>query len=126
MTRYLMRRLLQAVPTFLGITLITFIVIKLAPGDPVLQMTFDPKIKAETREKIRQGLGLDKPIAVQYIIWLTGNDWLNWFGEETEDRYISPRACSALTLASPIFPSGQQQRSCLSVCQPRSNSISCL
>lgn len=89
MTRYLLRRLLQAIPTFLGITLITFIVIKLAPGDPVLQMTFDPKIKAETREKIRKGLGLDKPIAVQYIIWLTGNDWLNWFGEETEDRYIT-------------------------------------
>ena len=89
MTRYLLRRLLQAIPTFLGITLITFIVIKLAPGDPVLQMTFDPKIKAETREKIRKGLGLDKPIALQYIIWLTGNDWLNWFGEETEDRYIT-------------------------------------
>jgi peptide/nickel transport system permease protein len=84
-----MRRLLQAIPTFLGITLITFIVIKLAPGDPVLQMTFDPKIKAATREKIRKGLGLDKPIAVQYVIWLTGNDWLSWFGEETEERYIT-------------------------------------
>jgi peptide/nickel transport system permease protein len=89
MTRYFVRRLLQAIPTFLGITLITFIVIKLAPGDPVLQMTFDPKIKAETRDKIRKGLGLDKPIAVQYIIWLTGNDWLSWFGEETEDRYVT-------------------------------------
>lgn len=89
MTRYLIRRLLQAIPTFLGITLITFIVIKLAPGDPVMQMTFDPKIKAETREKIRQGLGLDKPIIVQYIIWLTGNDWLSWFGEQVEDKYIT-------------------------------------
>ncbi len=89
MTRYLIRRLLQAIPTFLGITLITFVVIKLAPGDPVMQMTFDPKIKAETRDKIRRGLGLDKPIIVQYVIWLTGNDWLNWFGEQTEDRYIT-------------------------------------
>jgi peptide/nickel transport system permease protein len=89
MTRYLVRRLLQAIPTFIGITMITFVVIKLAPGDPVMQMTFDPKIKPETREKIRRGLGLDKPIAVQYLIWLTGNDWLQWFGQETEERYIT-------------------------------------
>jgi peptide/nickel transport system permease protein len=34
-------------------------------------------------------LGLDKPIAVQYIIWLTGNDWLQCFGEETEEQYIT-------------------------------------
>ncbi len=89
MTRYLARRLLQAIPTFIGITLITFIVIKLAPGDPVMQMTFDPKIKAATRDKIRKGLGLDKPIVVQYIIWLTGNDWLNWFGDDTDDKYMT-------------------------------------
>jgi peptide/nickel transport system permease protein len=89
MTRYLIRRLLQAIPTFIGITLITFVVIKFAPGDPVMQMTFDPKIKAETRDKIRKGLGLDKPIYLQYIIWLFGNDWMQAFGEEVEDRYIT-------------------------------------
>ena len=49
MTRYLIRRLLQAIPTFIGVTLITFFIIKLAPGDPVSQMTFDLKIKPETR-----------------------------------------------------------------------------
>jgi peptide/nickel transport system permease protein len=89
MTRYLVRRLLQAIPTFLGITLITFIVIKVAPGDPVMQMTFDPNIKPETREKLRHGLGLDKPIIVQYIIWLTGNDWMKALGMDVEDRFIT-------------------------------------
>jgi peptide/nickel transport system permease protein len=90
MTRYLARRLLQAIPTFLGITLITFVVIKLAPGDPVMQMTFDPSIKAETRDKIRRQLGLDKPIIVQYIIWLTGNDWMQAAGiMDVEERYIT-------------------------------------
>lgn len=89
MTRYLVRRLLQAIPTFLGITLITFVVIKLAPGDPVMQMTFDPSIKAETRDKIRRQLGLDKPIIVQYIIWLTGNDWMQAFGMEVEERFVT-------------------------------------
>lgn len=90
MTRYLIRRLLQAIPTFLGITLITFVVIKLAPGDPVMQMTFDPTIKAETREKMRRDMGLDKPIIVQYIIWLTGNDWMQATGiMEVEERFIT-------------------------------------
>jgi peptide/nickel transport system permease protein len=65
-------------------------VIKAAPGDPVMQMTFDPKVKAETRQKIREGLGLDKPVVVQYAIWLFGNDWLqNFGGEAVEDRYIT-------------------------------------
>jgi peptide/nickel transport system permease protein len=89
MTRYVVRRLLQAIPTFLGITLITFVVIKVAPGDPVMQMTFDPKIKAETREKMRKQLGLDKPIGVQYAIWLLGNDWMKWLGEEVDDRALT-------------------------------------
>lgn len=89
MTRYLIRRLLQAIPTFLGVTLITFVVIRLAPGDPVMQLTFDPKIKAETREKMRRQLGLDKPLAVQYVYWLVGNDWLTWFGEEVEERALT-------------------------------------
>jgi peptide/nickel transport system permease protein len=88
-SRYLIRRFLQAIPTFLGITLITFAIIKLAPGDPVMQMTFDPKIKAETREKMRHQLGLDKPVPIQYIIWLTGNDWLRWFGQEVDDNAIT-------------------------------------
>jgi peptide/nickel transport system permease protein len=89
MTRYLIRRVLQAIPTFLGVTLITFVIIKLAPGDPVMQMTFDPKIKPETREKIRHQLGLDRPIAVQYLVWLVGNDWMQYLGEEVDERALT-------------------------------------
>jgi len=88
MTRYLIRRVLQAIPTFLGITIITFVIIKLAPGDPVMQMTFNPRIKAETREKIRHQLGLDQPIVVQYVIWLVGNDWMQWFGTEVDESAL--------------------------------------
>ena len=89
MTRYLIRRILQAVPTFLGVTMITFVIIKLAPGDPVMQMTFDPRIKAETREQMRRQLGLDKPVVVQYLIWLAGNDWMQWFGEEVHEKALT-------------------------------------
>jgi peptide/nickel transport system permease protein len=89
MVRYLTRRILQAIPTFLGITLLTFVIIKLAPGDPVLQMTFNPRIKVETREKIRRQLGLDKPIYVQYVIWLLGNDWMQEFGYEIDEKALT-------------------------------------
>ena len=89
MTRYLIRRVLQAIPTFIGITLITFVVIKLAPGDPVLQMTFNPRIKPETRAKMRRQLGLDKPVAVQYAIWLLGNDWMQALGQEVDERALT-------------------------------------
>jgi peptide/nickel transport system permease protein len=89
MTRYLIRRLLQAIPTFLGVTLITFVIIKAAPGDPVMQMTFDPNIKPETREKMRHQLGLDRPVWVQYRVWLLGNDWERLFGKEIDEKALT-------------------------------------
>lgn len=77
MSRYVIRRLLQAIPTFLGITLLTFGIVYSAPGDPVLQQTFNPRISGNTREELRHRLGMDQPIPVQYLVWLIGNDWLD-------------------------------------------------
>lgn len=75
MTRYVARRLLQAIPTFIGITLITFFIVYSAPGDPVLQQTFDPTISGTAREELRHRLGMDEPLLTQYLIWLVGNEW---------------------------------------------------
>lgn len=72
MTRYIVRRLLQAIPTLFGISLISFLVVNLSPGDPILIRTFAPDITNETRETLRRQLGLDQPIAMQYVNWLTG------------------------------------------------------
>ena len=72
MTRYIIRRLWQAVPTLWGISLLSFILIKVAPGDFVLMSTFDPDITNEAREEYRQQLGHDQPIPIQYFEWLTG------------------------------------------------------
>jgi peptide/nickel transport system permease protein len=72
MSRYILRRLLQALPTLIGVSLISFFLVKSAPGDPVLAMTYDPKISQATRETLRRQLGLDQPIPVQYVRWLTG------------------------------------------------------
>jgi peptide/nickel transport system permease protein len=77
MTRYVVRRLLQAIPTFLGITILTFVIVYSAPGDPVLQQTFNPRISGAAREEYRHQLGVDQPILVQYVNWLIGNEWQN-------------------------------------------------
>lgn len=59
------------VPLLIGITLISFMVIHLAPGEPVgLQMEMTPKVTKEARQRIRAYYGLDKPLYAQYLTWL--------------------------------------------------------
>ena len=71
MLPYLIKRFLMLVPLFLGITLITFVVIHLAPGEPVeMQTALSPKASAKSRERLREFYGLDKPLHVQYVTWL--------------------------------------------------------
>lgn len=70
---YLVRRLLTLLPTFIGITLISFLVMHLAPGEPMsVQTDFNPKMTPEMRERLRAQYGLDQPIHVQYLRWLKG------------------------------------------------------
>lgn len=73
MIRYLSQRLLSMIPLLIGITLISFIVIQLAPGDPVsLETTLNAsaKMTAESTQKLRDFYGLDKPVYIQYWEWL--------------------------------------------------------
>src|SRR5512139_861261 len=71
MLSYLAKRLALMVPLLLGITLISFVVIHLAPGEPTdLQTDLNPKASAEMRELLRQRYNLDKPLYVQYGMWL--------------------------------------------------------
>jgi len=75
MTTYIVRRLLLMIPTLLGITLMVFIVSRAAPGDPLtLSMgiggTMSAEQTAEVIEKRKKLLGLDRPLPVQYGIWL--------------------------------------------------------
>ncbi|MBI1882122.1 MAG: ABC transporter permease, partial [Chloroflexi bacterium] len=72
MSRYVIRRLLQAIPTLIGISLISFFLSKATPGDPIRGLTDDPKITQATRETLRKQLGLDQPLVVQYVRWVTG------------------------------------------------------
>ncbi len=72
MTRYVIRRLLQAIPTLLGVSVIAFILVNSTPGDPILIRNFDPNITQETREIMRRQLGLDQSLPIQYVRWFTG------------------------------------------------------
>src|SRR2546428_12539577 len=73
MLGYALRRLVLAVPLLIGITLISFFVIHLAPGEPTDLGTGDTPVQSdrEVRERLRQMYGLDKPLHVQYVNWLT-------------------------------------------------------
>jgi peptide/nickel transport system permease protein len=78
---YLIKRLLEMIPTLFGITLISFFIIHLAPGKPTdIYTELNPKITPEAREKLNRYYGLDKPIIVQYGIWLKRLSRLD-FGE---------------------------------------------
>ncbi|MEJ2521097.1 MAG: ABC transporter permease [Desulfuromonadales bacterium] len=71
MILYLSKRLLMMIPLLLGITLISFVVIHLAPGEPTdLQTDLNPKSNVEMRERLRERYHLDKPLTVQYGLWL--------------------------------------------------------
>lgn len=77
MKKYILRRLLQLIPLLIGISLITFFVMHMAPGDPTALFT-DPNIKPQELARIRANWGLDKPIAAQYFMWLKNAAMLNF------------------------------------------------
>jgi len=77
MRTYILSRLLQIVPTVLMITLVVFVMMRSVPGDPVVPLLGEAYTE-ENAIKVRQEYGLDKPVLVQYLIWLgkmVQGDW---------------------------------------------------
>lgn len=71
MGRFILRRLVQALPTLLGVLVLTFLLTRLSPADPVqLMLGGQYDITAEDRALIRHSLGLDDPLPVQFVSWL--------------------------------------------------------
>jgi peptide/nickel transport system permease protein len=70
MTRFVLRRLLLAIPVLFGVSIIVFATIKIIPGDPVANLA-GPGATEATKEALRQRLGLDRAIPIQYWHWLT-------------------------------------------------------
>jgi len=68
---YTVKRLLMMAPALLGITLLSFAVIHLAPGEPIDRMTdLNPNLTLESKQRLRALYGLDKPLSEQYLAWL--------------------------------------------------------
>jgi peptide/nickel transport system permease protein len=71
MLNYLAKRLAVLIPTFIGITIVCFLVIHLAPGEPTaMQTELNPDITRQAIEHLREHYGLDKPLTVQYFLWM--------------------------------------------------------
>ncbi len=71
MTKYLIQRLLTSIPTLIAISLVIFTILAVAPGDPMGEFALNPSITAEIRENIRKSFGLDRPIYIRYMKWVT-------------------------------------------------------
>ncbi len=75
---YILRRLLIALPSLLGISVVLFTVLALAPGDPFGEMALNPNVPAEVRAALRVKFGLDDPVWQRYFRWLWAmlhGDW---------------------------------------------------
>src|SRR5262244_4417346 len=78
MSRYLVRRLLIAIPSLIGISIVLFVVLALAPGDPFEELATNPNVPPAVRAALRVKFGLDDPIAVRYVRWFMAmlhGDW---------------------------------------------------
>jgi peptide/nickel transport system permease protein len=75
---YILRRLLIAVPSLLGISVVLFTVLALAPGDPFGELALNPNVPPEVRQALRVKFGLDDPVWQRYFRWLAAmlqGDW---------------------------------------------------
>lgn len=78
MSQYILRRLLIAIPSLLGISLVLFVVLALAPGDPFSELATNPNVPPEVQAALRAKFGLDDPIYLRYLSWLNAmlhGDW---------------------------------------------------
>ncbi|MFE2039742.1 ABC transporter permease [Streptomyces sp. NPDC059477] len=106
MRRYLARRLLYAVPTLLGVTVVVFASIALVPGDPVTAL-LGPGAPAEARDRLTERLGLGEPLPVRYAHWLwyavQGDLGVSISAQRPVTDVLLPALSQTLTLAGAAF-----------------------
>jgi peptide/nickel transport system permease protein len=100
MTRYLLRRLLIAVPSLLGISIVLYTVLALAPGDPFGELATNPNVPPEVAAALRTKFGLDDPVWLRYLHWLVAmlqGDWgFSFVSRVDVDRLIWQRLPTTL------------------------------
>lgn len=100
--KYLIRRLFIALPVILGVTIITYTIISLAPGD-IVDLQVDPNMSAADKAQMRRDLGLDQKIHVRYFNWLKetvqGNLGYSYANRQPVSKRIGERIIPTLTLS---------------------------
>src|SRR5829696_2527130 len=100
MSQYVLRRLMIAVPSLLGISLVLFIVLALAPGDPFSELATNPNVPPEVAASLRAKFGLDDPIYLRYLHWITAmlqGDWgFSFVSRMNVDKLILQRLPTTL------------------------------
>jgi len=95
MGKYLIRRLLIAIPSLIGISIVLFTVLALAPGDPFEELATNPNVPPEVRANLRKQYGLDDPVALRYVRWagsMVKGDWGYSFNSRVDvDKLITQR-----------------------------------
>src|SRR5256885_13918857 len=100
MSRYLLRRLLIVAPSLLGISVVLFTVLALAPGDPFGELATNPNVPPEVGAALRAKFGLDDPVWLRYLHWLIATlhgDWgFSFVSRMDVDRLILQRLPATL------------------------------
>jgi peptide/nickel transport system permease protein len=116
MGKYILRRLLIAVPSLLGISLVLFVLLALAPGDPFSELATNANIPPEVAASLRAKFGIDDPVFVRYLHWLVAmlhGDWGFSFASRIDvDKLILQRVPTTL------FVVGSSQVLALAVALP--------
>ena len=99
---YILRRLLIALPSLLGISVVLFTVLALAPGDPFEELATNPNVPPEVRLALRVKFGLDDPVWERYVRWLTAmlhGDWgFSFISRVDVDQLILQRIPATLAV----------------------------
>jgi peptide/nickel transport system permease protein len=116
MSKYVVRRVLIVIPTLIGISVILFTILALAPGDPFEELATNPNVPPEVRVNLRAKFGLDDPLPIRYARWFTSmvrGDWgFSFVSRVNVDTLIMQR------LPTTIFLIGSSQILALLIALP--------
>jgi len=107
MTKYIIRRLIQAIPTFFGITLISYLLLWASPGSVADRLFFGPNIRPDVKARLSAELGINDPFPIQYLRWLAGDDWMR---RDTDGDGLADQAFLVALEAPELDRSGKPVR----------------
>src|SRR5919204_739824 len=96
MARFLIRRIAQAIPLLLVISVLVFLLVHAVPGGPLAIYLSNPSVRPEDIERLRHALGLDRPLWQQYIAWLVAFGRGDWGYSFSDGRLVFERVMERL------------------------------